>query len=149
MLNDICDVCVKTPHLVSFRSRVINRTNISDEKWKRDINCIRNSYLTEEEKLGTAEPTKEVGSKDSTIFLLGGENSKLRLKSEEVQGGTKEERKEVLYSCLRCYHSTLFKHFSNLCQRLKLQNYLQQSVKLQFKSKNTIYQNKVYGKIFS
>ena len=122
MLNDICDVCVKTPHLVSFRSRVINRTNIPDKKWKRDINCIRNSYLTEEEKLQKLQnQQKKLESKDSTIFLLGGENLKLRLKSEEVQGGTKGERKEVLYACLRCYHSTLFKHFYNLCQRLKLQ----------------------------
>ncbi len=82
----MCAFCAELPHLNSFRCRLIVRSKKSNESGMRNTSCVRNDYLTEQEKIQKlSNQQKKLDSNESTIFLLSRENLRLKLRTRTLR----------------------------------------------------------------
>lgn len=90
----MCAFCAELPHLNSFRCRLIVRSKKSNESGMRNTSCVRNDYLTEQEKIQKlSNQQKKLDSNESTIFLLSRENLRLKLRTRTLRDKLSEYAK--------------------------------------------------------
>ena len=111
----ICAKCQTIPNLPSFKRRILLRADKVNDDGKRDLNCIRFEYLNSVERLELLRlKNKELEKKDSSLFLVGQMNLRLKLRVRSFKERIREfskrgDMKSICHQLVKADEKGLFK----------------------------------------